>query len=125
MKRDLEYLRSILKAIEAAPTGNQVMANTLDPAPYTGAELYEHLRLLNDAGFIEARFLPEVEGERALPATRIYRLTWSGHDYLAAVGDDKVWAKTKERLGPKLVSVSLEVVKSVAVAVMKHQLGLP
>jgi hypothetical protein len=53
----------------------------------------EHLRILKEAGFIEAFEMSDTEDDSMhyLPT----RLTYTGHEYLDAVRDPEIWKATK------------------------------
>jgi hypothetical protein len=52
------------------------------------------------------------------------RLTWDGHEFLDSIRDDSVWSAVKKRLAPIGGSVSIGVLRAVAVEVVKSRLGL-
>ena len=55
----------------------------------------EHMRLLMENGFVDG----VDDGQSTNPYNRIirvYRLTWSGHDFLDNIRDPDIWLKTKE-----------------------------
>lgn len=41
----------------------------------------------------------------------LFRVTWAGHDFLAAARDDNRWASAVKRLGPALGSLTLGLLK--------------
>lgn len=51
-------------------------------------------------------------------------MTNRGHDFLADIEDETLWSKTKERAKSVGGSISIEVLKALAAAVMKAHLGL-
>lgn len=57
--------------------------------------------------------------------TVILRPTWAGYDLLDSIRDESVWAKVRERIGNVGGSVSIDVLKAVAIQVVKDRLGLP
>jgi hypothetical protein len=86
MKRDIDLVRTLLIKIEALPdtNGHPVSVEGHDPA-----EICEHLKLAQEAGLIEARFLPGGTECAAL------RLTWAGHEFLDAARENRIWEKAK------------------------------
>ena len=118
MRRDMELIRAILRGVEEQE----------EPGKFYSIEGYDqqtvarHVVLLQDAGLVEASFI----GDTANPiVARIFRLTWSGHDFLDAVRNDTVWRKTMAFVAEKGGGVTLEVVKSVAIAFLRAHVGLP
>src|SRR6266478_4819650 len=96
MKLDPDLLRDILVEIEKQPTEppplNSFKWYQVTIEGRSKEEVSEHVRLLTEAGFIEAFKQPEQGGIFWYPI----RMTWNGHQYLASVQSDTVYAKTKE-----------------------------
>ena len=72
---------------------------------------------------VEARYIEVASKEAAPRAMIIKEIAWNGHDYLDSIRDSKVWHEVKTRT-KDLSGVALDVVKSLAVEVTKHMLGL-
>jgi len=70
-------------------------------------EISEHVRLMEEGGLIEALKKPEQRGVFWYPI----RITWHGHQYLASVQADSVYAKTKEIASKAFGSVTMETIK--------------
>ena len=121
MKRDLDLLRDQLLQIEALDRGDGADL-TLDQSGVDDLVFHEHLRLLKEAGFIEAYelFDAESDGVQYFPT----RLTYQGHEYLAAIRDPEVWKATKSiarSVGGAGVAFGWEIAK----AEIKRRLSLP
>jgi len=115
MNRDMDLVRTLLITIEALPdtNGHPVSAEGHGPA-----EIYEHLKLAQEAGLIEARFLP---GGTACVALR---LTWAGHEFLDAARENRIWEKAKEMAMRTAEGVTITSLK-VALAHLMGRSGLP
>ena len=88
MKRDMDLIREILLKIEEHDVNSPSSAN-LEIEGYSPREVYEHARLLENAGLIEdAHF--DFAGN-----TWVQRITWSGYDYLDKVRDNSIWKKRR------------------------------
>jgi Hypothetical protein (DUF2513) len=85
MKRDMDLVRTLLQRIEAEEP-------LYNPGEDAVAGKY-HLRLLADAGLVEAKFMPGPNGE--IKAVFDIRMTWQGHDFLDAARDETIWNKAK------------------------------
>jgi hypothetical protein len=96
MKRDMDLVRDLLLRLESVSLPNNTPATltvtsrdvTLpgdDPLAVT-----YHLRLLVDAGFVEATNLSRLD------FFGVKGLTWRGHDFLDSVRDLKIWHEAKE-----------------------------
>ena len=107
MKRDNDTFRKILLELEAKEDWRVLHARTLAPSAEENRFDY-HLQLLCDAGFM------------AKISESAFRMTNQGHDYLDAIRDDAVWAKTKS--GAAAVGgMTLGMLKDLAVAYLKQE----
>jgi hypothetical protein len=119
MKRDMELVRFILQQIETKDPG--FAASWERPDNHTDEEFYEHVKLLKDAGFLEADVHPTNMGTViAIPK----RLTWEGHELLAAIKNDTVWKKVKEIVKEKGGIIPFEILKALAVKVAGSLFGI-
>ncbi len=112
MKRDLELVRSILLQVESAD--GPVNINSIKTA--SQPEIFHHYRLLREAGLVVAN--EYVDGATDANCIVIERLTWAGHDFLAAARDDSRW-KAVMSAGKDM---TLDVVKGVLVEISKNTL---
>jgi tetratricopeptide (TPR) repeat protein len=114
MKRDMDLIRTILFEVEksTSPDGCQVEA-----PGWSRDELYYNAKLAQEAGLIDARFLPGSDEFHVL------RLTYSGHEFLDAARNDTLWAKGKEIVIKNTGTLTLEALKIALQALMKQALG--
>lgn len=124
MRRDLDLIRTILLAVEAAPAGTMIRNTNIEAPGFEPVAVSEHVQLLTDAGYLDANISAELNPSRPREC-HIHGLTWQGHDYLDTVRSPEIWMNTKQALAKAGGSAALEVVKQVASALMKQQLGLP
>jgi DNA-binding transcriptional ArsR family regulator len=92
LKRDLDLVRRILLRIEESADG--AGSSTFVDFTEEGYELpsvYYHVRLLNDAGLIEA---DELVPGQWWPE----RMTWAGHEFLDAARSDELWNEVKDQV---------------------------
>jgi hypothetical protein len=80
----------------------------------------EHLKLLQEGGFIEAFVIPDV-GEN-IDQIQPIRLTFSGHQYLAAIRDPDIWRKT-ERAATSAGSWTFGLLRDVATAYARQKIA--
>lgn len=113
MKRDLDLVRSILLKVESAE--NEIELMELQDEVHTTSVVVYHLGLLEACRLIDAKFFRDMNG-KVIDAT-VFGLTWDGQDYLDAMRDDRVWAKTKSAIRNSVGSTTFEVVKRVCVEV--------
>jgi Hypothetical protein (DUF2513) len=63
---------------------------------YSDEQIAYHVQLLLDADLIEGKVISQNRGGRQIPSGYfITRLTMSGHDFLDASRENKVWEKAK------------------------------
>jgi Hypothetical protein (DUF2513) len=119
MKRDMELAREILHRIEdcSDPWGKGM---NLDFPDRTQNELAYNVKLLKEAGLIEAIDVSGSEGMGFIPQS----LTNEGHDFLDAIRNDKVWGKVTEKAREHGGALPFEVLKALAIQVAKALLGL-
>lgn len=118
MKRDIDLIRKILLEVEKkdSPTGWA----TIHFDGYSSEEVSYHVRLLAEAGYLEAINLTSKSRFDWHPVN----LTWSGHEFLDAARDSTLWNKAKKHLVSKVPSVSFDVLKTLLVSYAKEALGL-
>lgn len=122
MKRDLDLIRDILLYIEEAEQ-YPICSDDIEIPEATEEMISFHMQLLSDAGFIDY-FDMTACGNGNLVTYQINRLTMSGCDYLDGIRDDGIWKSVKAQLGIAACSATLEVVKSVATAIILGKIGI-
>jgi hypothetical protein len=92
MRRDLELVRRILLHLEGGEEGASPSGwSTFVDEGYELAQIHYHVRLLHDAGLIEA---DEIVPGQWWPE----RMTWAGHEFLDAARNDELWSEVKGRI---------------------------
>ncbi|MBW4462015.1 MAG: DUF2513 domain-containing protein [Nodosilinea sp. WJT8-NPBG4] len=125
MKRDLELIRAILLRVEETPVG-QSLSSPLTVDGYGNDVIAEHVRLLWEAGYIEAQvFLsPNQFGITQVEYYDITRLLNDGHEFVANAKNPAIWKKTVNLLSDKGGDVGLTVVKGIAMRMAFEHFGL-
>jgi hypothetical protein len=98
MKRDMDVIRQIVLAVSDAPVGESISyIENVD------AEIFAaHVQLLVEAGLVMAALQgadknnPNAPMKQTPKAAIVYRLTWDGQEFAAAVLDDNLWNKAKD-----------------------------
>ncbi len=120
MTRDMDTVRKILLHVEQA-------SEPVEQVSGIPAEIFSyHAALLMEAGLIEGDFAKD-SNLLARDAV-VFRLTWSGHDFLDAARDDTVWRTAKEKVLKLGASWTFDLLKEMLKALAKQQLtriGLP
>jgi hypothetical protein len=109
MKRDDEYLRGLLIDFEESDDDIHLVAEYMRMPLEERKKLY-HVRLACDAGLM-------VES-----GDSVYRLTNSGHDYIAAVRNEGVWQQTKAVVAETGGSATLDLLKQLAIGFLKTKI---
>lgn len=120
MRRDMDLVRTILKGI--ADASGDVPASVFVTERHDFDEVAYHFDIMQQADLIDASLVRSASG--SIVRADAYALTWEGNDFLDSVRSDKVWSKVKERIGGTVGTVSLAVIKEVAVSIAKTMLGL-
>ena len=129
MKRDMELIRKMLLTIEGQydPQDHTSMSQsfiyTLEGG-YSESEIDYNLVLLYEAGLVKGKYKGAGGGKIY---TLIEGLTWEGHDFLEDVRSDAVWQGVQvkaQEAGLSVLNLSFEVLKNLAVSVVKENLGL-
>ena len=82
---------------------------------YSPEQISYHIRLLGEAGLIEAQ-----------PARQwiAVRMTWRGHEFLDATRNDTVWQKIKAEIKDRGAAIPFSLLQQLAVSVLAQHLGL-
>jgi len=119
-KRDWDIIREILQKTEELQPGK-----TLSSYDFQEEKLLDvnyNAVLLSEAGLIELKGVYDELGN--LLRFRISKLTWDGHEFLDAIKSESIWKKTKEKIIEKGGAMTFDVVKAVALGLIKTSLEL-
>lgn len=108
MKRNMEIIRTILLALEQKENASSEWSYKQIP-DYPKEDVEYHFKLLSSAGLMEAK-------EYKYPRDVVWRaiaLTWSGHDFLDAAKNEKIWSKAKKIVKEKGGMFSIEILKKI------------
>lgn len=109
MKRDWTIIRAILLKLEESATPNTVVnANKL--TPFDEQEVAYNMRLLSEAGFIDANILESRAGDGRILTALARRLTNTGHELLDTIRSDTVWGKIQEKFKSSGVDMTFDLV---------------
>ena len=119
MELDYDFVRQLLLHIEA-----KAPLQGLD-----GNDLYDFATNKNkNKEDLEYTIIKLKEGNLRYASNKLQRiynvnLTYQGHEYLNNIRDNKIWKNTK-KISSKLSSVSLEILKSIAINEINKVIGL-
>lgn len=113
MKRNWDTIREILTRLEDSGGYGGTFHLSLSSFPSERAtEISYHMELLFEADLVDGKMLKHLgPGPYNFSASR---LTWRGHEFLDAVCNDTVWQKTKKSFVSNGISMTFDLVKSVA-----------
>jgi hypothetical protein len=114
MRRDVDLVRTILQQVEEHGRGRGSLSLTVPG--HTDEEVSYHVKLLHEAGLLQAMDASTMHGLDWMPKC----LTWEGHEFLDAVRNDTVWNKVKTTVVEKGGGFTLEVLKQLAVQYLKN-----
>ena len=114
-------IREILLKLEAASTPNTTL-NARDVPPFSEQEVAYHIRLLNDAGYLEANILSSSTGDGHIAAALARHLNNSGHELLDTIRNDTVWGKIQETFKTKGLEMTFDLVIAVGKKAMEGML---
>ena len=121
MQRDMNLIRQILFAVDASEEDPRGWV-TLEMPGSSVKEVSYHVMLLGQAGLLDVQDASAMgeNGFQYYPKS----LTWDGHDLLDAIRDEGIWSRVREKLKAVGGTTTLELLKAIAVAVAKEQLGI-
>ena len=111
MKLDMDLARLMMLAIEASdddPGGWVALGKFRG---HSDIEVSYHIKLLDQAGFIEADDLRRM-GEDGF-CWRAKQLTWKGHQFLIAARNEGVWERAKREINEKAGAATIDVLMKV------------
>jgi len=124
MKFDPDCARDILLAVEASdcPKRKIILSELRDTLPSYGIDDLEYTCLkLFEAGMLDI-ITGHVMGRQMLSVGRILDITYTGHQFLENVRNEKVWNKTKKK-AKAIGSFALDVISQIAVNVISSKIG--
>ncbi|WP_085314612.1 DUF2513 domain-containing protein [Derxia lacustris] len=122
MKRDWEIIRTVLLKLEEAPTANTNLTPNKLPE-YAEQEVAYNMRLLDQAGYVNGKFLESKSGNGAIHAAIVTNMTIAGHELLDTIRSESVWSKTKETFKSKGLDMTFDLVISVGKRIVESILA--
>jgi hypothetical protein len=114
MHRDMDLVRRILMEIERQSVDSPNIDLRIDG--YSGEEISYHVKIMYQAGLIEAIDFSSHDGIAWKPTS----LTWEGHEFLDNARNETTWNKAKGILKDKGASASFDVMKDLLLKVATH-----
>lgn len=122
MIRNWTIIRTILLALESASTPNTVInANNLPPFPEQ--EVAYNIRLLSEAGYINANIRESCRGDGIINTALARSLTNAGHELLDTIRNDSVWRKVQDKFKSSGLEMTFDLVLMVGKKIMETMLS--
>ncbi len=110
MKLDMDLAREILVKIEDGPEFNGLGHAKVTVEGKPAQEVSYHVLQLHEAGLVT---MQDVSNTTDGLVCWVGRLTWAGHQFLAAARDDGLWRKAKKITLEKTGGLTFEGLKTV------------
>ena len=121
MTRDFDLIRKILIAVQAEPAGSVLYSVNIDNE-YNENVVNEHIDLLVDGGLLKGQVLRPLD---EIVSFTVYGLTWQGHDFIQATGNETLWNKAGDIVKDKGGAITFDLLKELVTSLARNALGLP
>jgi hypothetical protein len=116
----MDLIRKLLFAVEEKPDDNPAQTFSVDG--YDDDAIQYHLILMYEAGLISAE-VHRTDTGRIAKLYFVFRLTWEGHEFLAAARDNTIWNTVKKHALTQLSEVPFAVLKSALLIAVTSAVG--
>ncbi len=120
MKRDMELVRRILGYFEGKDDAKPVEDLAIEG--YHASTIQYHVILLYEAGLIAGEPTRSKSSDRIIRVLP-FRLTWEGHEFLAAAKDDSVWRRVTAKVMAGVSDIPFSLLKEALIATMRSQIA--
>jgi hypothetical protein len=121
MQRNWEVIRAILLKLEesnkASPFINASSFNGFDEQ-----EVAYNMRLLSEAGYIEAKIKNLHDGSGRIGVALATKMTNSGHNLLDTIRTETVWKKIKDKFSTSGIDMTFDLVINAGKKIMEEML---
>jgi hypothetical protein len=117
MKRDFELIHELLSELEDSNDGLAISELYVDDQ-----RIQEHAVLLIEAGLAHGINTKVTDGDWDV---FLERLTWAGHDFIAATNDKTIWMKAKDVIFERGGAVTFDILLAWLKQEAARKLGLP
>ena len=122
MKRDMELVLKVLEFFEQRQDISVV--EKVEIPGYDNRVVAYHCRRMYEAGLLDAETVTSKTTSVRLIKVLPFGLSWQGHEFLDAMRNQTVAEKVRRRLGGTLADVPFALIKELALAIGREQLGL-
>jgi hypothetical protein len=122
MRRDMELVRKLLIYFDDKPDEQHVKVADIKIDGYDDTLVLDyHMILLYEAGLIAGE--PQKSGTGRIVSVLPFRLTWNGHEFIAAARNDSIWRKAKTKVATTAVDVPFAILKEVLMQILRGDLS--
>lgn len=122
MKRDMELVVKILEHLEERDDTSVI--EDLSIPDYDDDVVAYQCHRMYEAGLLDAEVERSASTHSRLVKVYPFGLTWDGHEFLDAMRSKTVRAEVRKRLGGELVDAPFVLIKELALAIARANLGL-
>lgn len=128
MKRDMELLRKILFYFEKRESDELVTPEDIIAGReviiegYDGRLVSDHVDVMYEGSLLEG-YADKAKDGRLI---KVYptRLTWQGHEFLAAARNEGVWERARETASANSLNLPFKILHSLLTKYIAHEVGL-
>lgn len=128
MKRDLELVKEILLFFERRDSDKMIdVDHIMDGSElaiegYDGRHISDHIDIMYEAGLLEGYAQRAKDGRliQVFPT----RLTWEGHEFIAAARNENAWAKLKEQFRSTGSAIPFKIAQTLLLKYIEMEVGL-
>ena len=118
MTRDMELVRTILKAVQARQDVQYAPLSIEGPPNWL---VQRHVEMLIEAGLLQG--VVGSDNDDGYPEPMVRDLTWEGHEFIGALANESVWARVKQIVAPaELATAPIAIVKAILMKVAEAYL---
>ena len=122
MQRNWEIIREILLKLEESNKANPfINANSFNG--FDEQEVAYNMRLLSEAGYIEAKIQNLNDGSGRIGIALATKMTNSGHNLLDTIRNETVWRKIKDKFSTSGIDMTFDLVIAAGKKIMEAMLS--
>jgi len=122
MKRDMNLVLEILRKLEDRDEVSVI--EQMEVPGYDNLLVAYHLHRMYEAGLLDAETINSSSTESRIIKVLPFGLTWEGHEFLDSMRQETVANAVRRRLGNTLSGVPFTLIRELALAIGRGQLGL-
>ncbi|UDL04676.1 DUF2513 domain-containing protein [Marinobacter sp. CA1] len=122
MQRDMELVIKVLEFLENRDEISVVEKLHIDG--FDDRVVAYHLRRMFEAGLLDAESTNSKTTPDRIITVYPFGLSWEGHEFLDSMRNETVAAQVRQKLGSSLANVPFTIIRELALALGRTQVGL-